>query len=375
MPDQHSSVVGGSTAARVLACPGSIGLVAKAPKSPSSSYAAEGTALHSAMEWLLDPTVRRKRKPEDVLGLMFNDHVITEAMLHDAVIPAFEYFHQVIGRHEHPYELEVRAAFPNIPNAFGTTDVVSRPDDELVKILDYKFGAGVPVSAEMNKQLMFYACCVIEKYGLWRKTKIIDMHICQPRITNGNSRCVISIAQLRAFKHSLIRAVNGPPTLETGKHCRWCDAAPTCPAKLEQAKQARRWKAAGPDLAVAMEMVDDLRDWCNSVTSAVHTALEKGAVVEGYKLVDKRATRKWAVDDPKVRSYLAQHGLTEDQFAPRSTVSPAQAEKLLKPKGEKLQGEMINAESSGYTVAPESDPRPAVSAGRDLSALASFVNK
>jgi hypothetical protein len=41
----HSTIVGGSTASRVINCPGSVALVAKMPPRPSSSYADEGTLL------------------------------------------------------------------------------------------------------------------------------------------------------------------------------------------------------------------------------------------------------------------------------------------------------------------------------------------
>src|SRR3972149_6433330 len=51
----HSSVVGGSTATRVLACPGSIDLCRKMPPDTGSVYAQMGTDCHSQMEnWLLD---------------------------------------------------------------------------------------------------------------------------------------------------------------------------------------------------------------------------------------------------------------------------------------------------------------------------------
>lgn len=386
MPDVHSKIVGGSSAARVIACSASIDECAKAPSSPSSPYAEEGTALHSCMEYLLDPTVRRKRTADDALGLMFNKHVMTEELINEAVRPGLAYFEKVIGRHKLKYELEVTAEFPGIPGAFGTTDVsaLSKNGETLI-IFDWKFGKGVPVTAKMNMQLMFYACCVIEKLKLWRKVKRIDMHICQPRVRTdapdddgddlgGNSRCVIDMRQLRAFKHQLIRAVNGVRTYGTGPHCRWCDGTVTCPAKREEAEYALKMKAMGPDIAEAMKLVPLLEDWVRAVKESCHTALEQGAVVDGFKLVEKRAMRKWAVDDPQVRAYLASHGLTEDQFAPRSLVSAPQAEKLLKPKGEKLKSDMIKAESTGYTVAPESDKRPAVSAGRDLNALASLIN-
>ena len=50
---QHSKVVGGSTAKRVINCPGSVALVAKMPPQASSKYADEGTMLHGCMEDLL----------------------------------------------------------------------------------------------------------------------------------------------------------------------------------------------------------------------------------------------------------------------------------------------------------------------------------
>jgi hypothetical protein len=211
---------------------------------------------------------------------------------------------------------------------------------------------------------------------MWRKVKMITLHICQPRIADGNSKCVISIQQLRIFKHQLIRAVNGPRTqMETGSHCRWCPASPTCPKKLEEARAALGWKmpALAQDLGRAMDMVKGLEDWISSVQAAAHTALTKGASVPGYKLVEKRASRKWAIDDTEVGVYLSSHGLTEDQYAPRSLVTAPQAEKLLKTKGAKLESAKIMAESSGFTVAHESDKRPAVSTGRNLDDLASFL--
>ena len=41
----HSRIVGGSTAKRVMNCPGSVALVATVPPSPPSKYADEGTLL------------------------------------------------------------------------------------------------------------------------------------------------------------------------------------------------------------------------------------------------------------------------------------------------------------------------------------------
>ena len=61
---QHSRIVGGSTAKRVIACPGSVALVAQMPPQPSSSYANEGTLLHDTIADVLD----KHQPPETYLG-------------------------------------------------------------------------------------------------------------------------------------------------------------------------------------------------------------------------------------------------------------------------------------------------------------------
>ena len=47
---RHSNIVGGSTAKRVINCPGSVVLVQQMPPQVESKYAAEGTLLHACME-------------------------------------------------------------------------------------------------------------------------------------------------------------------------------------------------------------------------------------------------------------------------------------------------------------------------------------
>jgi hypothetical protein len=50
----HSSIVGGSTAKRVINCPASVALCAKMPPKPSSTFADRGTLLHDAIANVLE---------------------------------------------------------------------------------------------------------------------------------------------------------------------------------------------------------------------------------------------------------------------------------------------------------------------------------
>jgi hypothetical protein len=60
----HSKIVGGSTAKRVINCPGSVALVATMPQQEGSSYANEGSLLHEAIAIVMDTGCA----PEDMVG-------------------------------------------------------------------------------------------------------------------------------------------------------------------------------------------------------------------------------------------------------------------------------------------------------------------
>ena len=64
----HSTIVGGSTAKRVMQCPGSVALVQKIPPAPSSSYADEGTLLHEAVADIM----QNGTEPTKLIGTQYN---------------------------------------------------------------------------------------------------------------------------------------------------------------------------------------------------------------------------------------------------------------------------------------------------------------
>jgi len=81
---QHSNIVGGSTAKRVINCPGSVALVQKMPPKPSSKYADEGTLLHDTIAEHLATL-----KPlESFLGKKYEDQVLTQELIDDKLVPA-----------------------------------------------------------------------------------------------------------------------------------------------------------------------------------------------------------------------------------------------------------------------------------------------
>ena len=59
----HSNIVGGSSAKRVINCPASVALVAKMPPQAESEHAARGTLLHNVIAEILE----FGKKPEQCL--------------------------------------------------------------------------------------------------------------------------------------------------------------------------------------------------------------------------------------------------------------------------------------------------------------------
>ena len=85
-----------------------------------------------------------------------------------------------------------------------------------------------------------------------------------------------------------------------------------------------------------------------------------------YKLVQKQARRKWA-NEQSAKDALLSLGLKESVVVETSIMSPAQAEKALKKRFSELPEGLIKSESSGTTLAPVEDDRPAVQSFVGLS--------
>ena len=73
--------------------------------------------------------------------------------------------------------------------------------------------------------------------------------------------------------------------------------------------------------------------------------------------------RKW-IDESHVLDRMRQLGLQDDEVQVTKLLSPAQMEKALKRAGmDGMPDELWEKKSSGYNLAPDSDPRPAMLLG------------
>lgn len=357
---QHSRIVGGSTAKRVIACPGSVALVDKMPPKPSSSYADTGTLLHDTIADILDG----KGTPESYLYRKHQDIVLTQDLIDDKLLPALAALDAIDPDGEMEYAVESRVHFGDfLPDVFGSTDLLGRIRRRAI-LLDWKFGDGVAVEVEENEQTLFYAAAAMrtpETQWAFEDVDEVEMIIVQPPSVK---RWVTTVERIKQFEDELARAVKTAlkpdAPLAAGDHCKWCAAKPVCPlmtGAIDRMVKAKIEALPVEQIAHYMDQIPMVESFIKDLQQLAHGLMEEGKTVPGWKLVNKRATRQWT-DEDKAYDWLEANGVYPLQEP--KVISPAAAEKALKKAKIALPDDLVVAVSSGSTIAPESDPRPAV---------------
>lgn len=365
---QHSKIVGGSTAKRVINCPGSVALVQKMPPQVESKYAAEGTMLHACMEDLL---------ADGELGDVIAKNKLTDDQA-DKLQFCLDALDEIDPQQDMIFNQEVEVEFKGVKGldgVFGNVDLIGRLGNRVI-ILDWKFGDGVMVDAEENPQGLFYAAAALQtETTKWafEGAKEIEIVIVQPPSVR---RWVTTFQRLNEFTAQLQQAVKQAQKpdapLAIGDWCRWCTGKPVCPkmtGAIERTVHAKLEALAPEELGRALDLAEKLESYIADARKLAHERLEKNMPVPGYKLVAKRATRQWT-DAAKAAEFLQGAGVKP--YAEPEVISPAVAEKALKKSKVALPDDLVVAVSSGSTLAPESDPRPAVlNVGKHLTAALS----
>jgi hypothetical protein len=388
----HSNVVGGSSAARFLGCPGSRAIIDSLPEAVDrpSSYATEGSALHQVVAELL---LNFDEEPSSYLGktIAVKDEgtvTISLELLNDCVLPALAWFESTIPDSAQ-IQVETRVTFPGIEGAFGTCDLIAHDPGKKTYVNDWKFGSGVTVKASypdpddpefelINPQLLFYACGARHSYPHMFPRDFplpIELSIVQPRGRGGDTVTSVTVwhSDLDAFEVALQDAVKlsekaGAP-IKLGDYCRFAVCRTSCPLQLAPMLDFQDLYAKSPDdvvnvkkfatedvLADIMNLAELIEPVIIEARAQAHKLLEAGGAIPGWKLVPKRATRKWALDEPFILQGLRALKIKKAMAFAYSLKTPAQIEKLL-PKGKNLPDNLISKVSSGTTVAKASDAR------------------
>jgi len=353
-PGAHS-ILSASSCNRWFNCPGSVEAVKHYPN-VESKYAAEGTVAHGlAAKILLCKDEIGYADTEQWIGdtVMQGEFEIevTEEMI-DAVwefvvLVTAEFEEGCVLKVEQRVDLEEHNA-----HLFGTADAVIIKPFEWVKVIDFKYGAGIKVNAWENPQLMSYLTYVWEQedagYG--------EVLICQPRKEDGTSRYKVSYDQYIEFKQKLLtkakEALKKNAPRVAGDWCKksFCPAFADCPATKELAHQivARDFDdpVAPENLSISkiqqvLEKAEFIVSWVRAVEARAKELMLNGEKIPGYKLIQGYGHRKWQSEASVEADF---EDLGEKLYEPRKLKSPAKLEKIIgkdkvadycfKPEGE-----------------------------------------
>ena len=377
VPEKVHAELGASVAGRWMACPGSVRLSRGQP-TYETEHSRAGTAAHAVAELCL----RKGTDPTMYVGTSVEGVEVDEEMA-EAVKVFVDYCRSLLEDLqwsswwiEHRFSLaELNPPAP----MFGTADFVHYDKgSRQLEVVDYKNGSGVVVEVKGNKQLRYYALGAALTLGKDLPIETVKITIVQPRAAHPDGVVrseIISYVDLLAFAGELMdaaRATLDPAApLVAGSHCRFCPASPICPAQRDMVQLTAQatFEAMPLDVPPApesmpIEVVADilsklptLEQWAKDVRQYVQKKLEAGEEVPGFKLVEKRKTRRW-VSERDAETFLAGAGWGPADIFKQELKSPAQIEKLVGKKN--LPAGLVESTSSGYTLATDADKRPAV---------------
>ena len=360
-----------SSAERWMNCAGSVNL--GTGNEPTSLAAATGTLAHSmAAEY-----ITTGHQPFD-FGVQLGDRfkveghsvVFDETMWDSIVVYVAEVTR--IKRKQWWVELNLHDALKQWDEDLGgTADFATyEPKSKELWVLDFKNGSGVFVSADDNKQLKTYALGTMLAIG--KPVEQVHVGIVQPNFEGAEAVRYESFPAVELLDfagdiaEAAIRTRQPDAPLTAGTWCKktFCPHAASCPAleKLQHAlvkADAQQIVAYNPtQLAEALSMVPLVKERIKAIEEEAYRRATAGEQVPGYKLVDKRPRRHWT-DTKAVIAWAEERAI--NPFHAPELKSPAQMEKGMKAAEKRELAQFTAAVSSGSTLVPESDNRPAIS--------------
>ena len=372
-----------SSAKRWLKCPPSVRVKGDGG---ASIHAATGTFAHGiAAKCLEDPSVTAsdfllKRGKVDGFDIECDLEMVDAVNLYcEDVATDFQEGDQAW------IEMPLLQALSRIdPDLGGTADYVRyRPATRHLLVADFKYGSGVYVEVEDNEQLKLYALGAMLECG--KVVTDVTVRIAQPRFEGAKPirdfhfkahELLDFVADVKAAAN-LSRDDSAP--YKAGDHCTFCPQARTCPEllKLHHALVAADFDVietavATPGatavvdhakLAAALVSIPAVKERIKAIEAYAYAEASRGVEIPGFKLVDKRANRKWKSEGEVILWAQAQ---AIDPYAPRAVLSPAQLEKKLSadvPRGKKKEAgkvlePFVEKVSSGTALVPIDDARP-----------------
>lgn len=364
MPDIHSPL-SPSSAFRWIKCTPSAKLNAALPDS-TSEYALQGTAAHTLCEYKLQKLLGKDAK-DPTENLTYFD-----AEMADCTDSYQQYVSEQIETAKQfckdPIVLvEQKLDFSKwVPQGFGTGDCVIVADNVLT-VIDFKYGVGVLVEAEQNPQMMCYALGALALFDSIYDIENVVMTIFQPRRDNI-SIYELSKKELLQWADEILSpaaqlAAKGEGEFKAGKHCKFCKVKATCRKRAEYNLELARYDFEMPanledtEIEVILSKADELAAWCSDIKEYAFQQALNGKQWNGWKLVEGRSVRKY-INEDAVAETVKNAGY--DPYEHKVLGITAMTRMLGKAKFENLLSSFIEKPTGKPALVPKSDKRPSI---------------
>lgn len=269
-----------SGASRWMNCPGSIA-ACEGYQDKSSIYANQGSAAHELAERCITTGFDADRFADNKIdldetdnGLKFNSPkkpsgrvFVVDDQMQMGVQMYVDYCREV-GHYFEKHvkcKIEERLSMEHIvPGMFGTGDFLAMDrKTKTLHVIDLKYGRGVVVEPEQNKQLMLYGLGALAAYPT-EKIEHVRLTVVQPRAfhPDGEIRSwELSVKDLNAaaqqFTDAALETEKPNAPLASGEWCKFCPHKPKCP-ELRKMVQPAAVVEFGGTLEMSRE---DMTQW------------------------------------------------------------------------------------------------------------------
>ena len=357
-----------SASERWLKCPPSAKLCAQ-EEDRGSPYAQQGTDAHELCQHLVETALGRPSK-DPTEDLTYYDAEMQESaegycdFVMEQVEAAKKLCKDPLVCVEQTLDLSKW-----VEHGFGTGDCVIVADD-LLHIIDFKFGLGVLVTASGedgtgNSQLKCYALGALDTFGDLYNIRRIKLSIYQPRRENVDTFELTKEELLKWADEVLAPtaklAYEGEGEFAVGDHCQFCKAKATCRKRAEYSMELAKYEFADAptldedEIAAILPQIDTLISWAEDVKEYALKQALAGVRYPGWKLVEGRSNRKYT-NETAVAEVVSKAGY--DPYEKKLLGITAMQKQLGKKKFEQLLAGLIIKPQGKPVLAPNTDTRP-----------------
>lgn len=370
-----------SSSERWLNCTPSARL-ADAAGSKTSGCAEEGTTAHELAEYVLKswiygtfyPECDELPVPENIASNKYYSEEMKEAIGSYVDFVTGEFYEMQkgpFGGSVATYLEEKLDISGYAPESFGSADV-SLVSEQMLHIIDLKYGKGVKVPAE-SPQFKMYALGVLAKFG-GPKVKRVRMSVGQPRL-NHYDTIEMGVSDLLEWAEEVLKpkaklAYEGKGEQVVGSWCQFCPVKATCRAQKNEIikdfeDHPDTLLMTDEEIIDMLGKIDRYKSWLESINQYAYSEAMKGKKWDGYKLVEGRSARK-IVDPDKVRDKLLNTYL-EDEVLNISLKGITDLEKLMGKKVFAAEvGEYVKSQPGAPKLVPYNHP------GKDYDTASDF---